>query len=65
MGRMDARRDTPVIPCGPKVDITCAADYETERGNGLVEDMVAGILDPSKTFRTAVDAAFSYASRNS
>jgi len=30
LGGMDARFDTPVMPCGPKVDITCAADYEPE-----------------------------------
>ena len=37
LGCMDARRDTPVIPCGLKVDITCAAEYGTERGNGQLE----------------------------
>jgi hypothetical protein len=30
MSRRDARRDTAVIPCGPKVDITCAAGHEPE-----------------------------------
>jgi len=35
MSRMDARRDTAVIPCGLKVDITCAADYEPERSDNF------------------------------
>jgi len=32
---MDAWRDTPVMPCGPKVDITCAAGHEPERSDKL------------------------------
>jgi len=32
---MDAWRDTPVIPCGPKVDTICAADYEPERSDNF------------------------------
>jgi len=32
---MDARRDTAVMPCGPKVDITYAADCEPERSDNF------------------------------
>jgi hypothetical protein len=32
---MDARRDTPVMPCGLKVDIICAAGHEPERSDNF------------------------------
>jgi hypothetical protein len=35
MSRMDARRDTAVIPCGLKVDITCAANYEPKHSDNF------------------------------
>jgi hypothetical protein len=58
MGRMDARRDTPVMPCGAESGHNLgsrAKGLNVETGN--LEDLLAGILDRTKTLRTAVDAS--------
>ncbi len=63
MGRMDARRDTAVIPCGLKVDITWTADYGPARGTGKFKGTCPRNIGPNKG-SPHHDASFSYASHN-
>jgi hypothetical protein len=48
LGLMDAQRDTAVMPCGPKVDIT----YATDLGGHARRSK-----DATKILRSAVDAS--------